>query len=166
MTGIKVGVVLPRPPDDPGEWLTEAVAFEAAGAGALWLDHGRAPLLDPLVLTAALAAVTYRAQLVAAVPQAVPAMLATVERLSRGRLALIGTGTVHRLPDGSYEEDGAGRWTPAAVPLGRAAWRETLRRARERGDHGVLVPAAPALIDMLRNPEDPGGRHDLHIAQG
>ncbi|TMR08422.1 LLM class flavin-dependent oxidoreductase, partial [Nonomuraea zeae] len=86
---VRVGVVLPRP-GDLGEWLSEAVAFEAAGADALWLDHGAEPPLDPLILTAALAAVTYRALLVAAVPETAGSRaLATAERLSRGRLALI-----------------------------------------------------------------------------
>ncbi|MFI7700336.1 LLM class flavin-dependent oxidoreductase [Nonomuraea sp. NPDC049480] len=185
--GVKVGVVLPRPPDEPGEWLTDAVAFEAAGADALWVEHGAAPSLDPLTLTAALAAMTYRSLLAVAVPQTpAPQALATVQRLSRGRLALIvdagsdegrvgagdeagsdGVGTVVRLAGGgAYEEAGAGRWAPVAVPLGRPAWRETLRLAAERGDQGVLVPADPRLIDLLRNPDDPGGRHDLQLAQG
>ncbi|MGP4099535.1 hypothetical protein, partial [Nonomuraea sp. KM90] len=65
--GVGVGIVLPRPQGDPGEWLTDAVAFEAAGADALWVEHGSAPALDPLTLTAALAAVTYRSLLVVAV---------------------------------------------------------------------------------------------------
>ncbi|WP_188189963.1 hypothetical protein [Nonomuraea sp. SYSU D8015] len=171
---VRVGVVLPRPQEDPGEWLTDAVAFEAAGAHALWVEHGAAPSLDPLTLTAALAALTYRSLLAVAVPQApAPQALATVERLSRGRLALIadqpqtGTRTMVRIAEGeAYEEAGAGRWVPVAVPAGRPAWRETLRLAAERGDHGVLVPADPRLLDLLRNPDDPGGRHDLQLAQG
>lgn len=195
--GVRVGVVLPRPQEEPGEWLTDAVAFEAAGAHALWVEHGAAPALDPLTLAAALAALTYRSLLVVSVPQEPsPQALATVERLSRGRLALIvapdggqagvapdggqagegwrsaddsegGLRTVVRVMDGAaYEEAGAGRWTPVAVPDGRVAWRETLRLAAERGDHGVLVPADPRLLDLLRNPDDPGGRHDLQLAQG
>ncbi|GAA2205269.1 hypothetical protein GCM10009850_007840 [Nonomuraea monospora] len=244
---VRVGIVLPRPAGDPGEWLTEAVAFEAAGADALWVEHGAAPELDPLTLTAALAAVTYRALLVVAVApdDGRSHALATVERLSRGRLALIGEvsgmRTVVRLEDGGYREgaskgegegegvgEGAGeseseavsegggagggasegvnegeeagggagegvsegggagegvsegvdesggtgeggggrRWVPVGVPGGRAAWREALREAEERGHHGVLVPADPRLLDLLRNPEDPGGRHDLQLAQG
>lgn len=251
---IKVGVVLPRPPDDPGEWLGAAAAFEAAGADALWLDHGRAPRHDPLVLVAALAALTYRARLVAAVTEAHPAALTTLAHLSRNRLALIaedpenpenpenpegredpdpddpdgpadagvtgepgdrvapggpdelgssggaaglggsggssglgglgglggssglggsggvggvgeGIGVVWRLADGSYREE-LGRWSPAPVPLGRTAWRETLRQAAERGEYGVLVPADPRLLDLLRNPDDPEGRQDLQLAQG
>ncbi|WP_171074311.1 LLM class flavin-dependent oxidoreductase [Nonomuraea basaltis] len=172
---VKVGVVLPRPQADPGEWLSDAVAFEAAGADALWVEHGAAPSLDPLTLAAALAAMTYRSLLAVAVPQTpAPQALATVEQLSRGRLVLIedgprpgGVRTVVRLAGGgTYEEAGAGRWTPVAVPLGRPAWREALRLAAEHGDHGVLVPADPRLLDLLRNPDDPGGRHDLQLAQG
>ncbi|GAA4986980.1 hypothetical protein HD597_007414 [Nonomuraea thailandensis] len=196
---VRVGVVLPRPQGDPGAWLTDAVAFEAAGADALWVEHGAAPELDPLTLAAALAAVTYRTLLVVAV---VPDpgrshALATVERLSRGRLVLIGAAderdadegvvgrTVMRLEDGGYQERSAegsgdegapedasgeggwvGRWAPVGVPAGRAAWREVLLAAAARGDRGVLVPADPRLLDLLRNPEDPEGRHDLQLAQG
>ncbi|MFC7106255.1 hypothetical protein ACFQQB_41065 [Nonomuraea rubra] len=182
------------------------MAFEAAGADALWVEHGAAPRLDPLTLAAALAAVTYRSLLVVAVPEAGRShALATVERLSRGRLALIGDAgegaavrTVVRREDGSYHErletegkqasegkhaseaegkgaregedggegQGGGRWVPVAVPAGRAAWRESLQAAAARGDRGVLVPADPRLLDLLRNPEDPEGRHDLQLAQG
>lgn len=165
---VKVGIVLPRPQDDPGEWLTEAVAFEAAGADALWVEHGAKPVLDPLTLTAALAAVTYRSMLVVAVVRDYDEhALETVRRLSRGRLALITDSgdSTERTVMGVGEGEG-GRWVPVAVPSGRAAWRETLRLAAERGDPGVLVPADPRLLDLLRNPDDPGGRHDLQLAQG
>ena len=178
---VRVGVVLPRPYGDPGEWLVEAVAFEAAGADALWVEHGAAPEFEPLTLTAALAALTYRSLLAVAVrPEASAHALATVRRLSRDRLALITEKSlitekpedaspakvVRRLEDGAYAEGGAGRWVPVAVPAGRAAWRVTLREAAERGDHGVLVPADPRLLDLLRNPDDPEGRLDLQLAQG
>ncbi|HEX4814621.1 MAG TPA: hypothetical protein VFV66_17920 [Nonomuraea sp.] len=171
---VKVGVALPRPPDDPGEWLIDAVAFEDAGADALWVEHGAAPSLDPITLAAALAALTYRSLLVVAVAEPPPPnVLATVERLSRGRLALLadehdpaGPGVVRVAGGEAYEQVGLGRWAPVAVPAGRVAWREALRAAAGRGEHGVLVPADPRLLDLLRNPEDPGGRHDLQLAQG
>lgn len=162
---IAVGIVLARPQDDPRQWLGDAVAFEAAGADALWMDHGRSPRLDPLVLTAALAALTYRALLVTAMPQPHAEALSTIAFLSRDRFALIGEAGVRRLDDGAYQAE-AGRWSPVPVPQGRAAWRETVRLAMERGDHGVLVPADPRLLDLLRNPDDPGGRQDLQLAQG
>jgi hypothetical protein len=28
------------------------------------------------------------------------------------------------------------------------------------------VPAGPRLLDLLRNPDDPGDRRDLYLAQG
>jgi hypothetical protein len=207
-TIVKVGVLLPPPPDELGEWLADAAAFEAAGAGALWIDSGQT--LDPLTLTAALAAITYRTLLVTALPDGVaePLALATVKRLGRGRLAL-STGpdgwaklaadepdlTVFRPMDVPMEEvpadgpadgppgvpaDGppaapAGgflampaeaSWVRVPPPAGRAAWRTALAEAAKRGDQGLLVPADPRLLDILRNPGDPGGRQDLHFAQG
>ncbi|NRQ39650.1 hypothetical protein HII36_48650 [Nonomuraea sp. NN258] len=193
--GVAVGVVMAGPPQgELGEWLADAVAFEAAGADALWLDHRAVPPqdppdpadpkqpadppnppdpADPLVLVAALAALTYRSLLVVAVPPPAPAALATLVRLSRDRLVLVTDGNpphdpcpyVRRLPDGGYQAE-TGRWTAVEVPQGRGAWREALRAAAGRGDRGVLVPADPRVLDLLRNPGDPAGRHDLHLAQG
>lgn len=57
-------------------------------------------------------------------------------------------------------------WVAAAVPDGRATWYGALLAAAERRVHGVVVPADPRLLDMLRNPEDPGGRADLQLAMG
>jgi len=150
---VKIGVLLPRPPDEFGEWLADATAFEAAGADALWIDPG--PTADPLTLAAALAALTYRSLLVTTLADGVaePRALATVKRLSRDRFALSA--------DGEWEH-----WLRVPPPTGRAAWRETLADATERGAPGLLVPADSRLLDMLRNPVDPGGRQDLHIAQG
>jgi hypothetical protein len=185
-TVVKVGVLLPPPPDELGEWLADAAAFEAAGADALWIDPG--PALDPLTLTAALAAITYRSLLVTALPDAAaePLALATVKRLGRGRLAL-STGPdgwakladqvdqdpdliVFRPADATPEDfltaPGGGAWTRVPPPEGRAAWRTVLAAAAERGDQGLLVPADPRLLDLLRNPGDPGGRQDLQLAQG
>jgi len=65
-------------------------------------------------------------------------------------------------------EEGAGprQWVPVPAPQGRAAWRAALAEAGARGAHGVLVAADPRLLDILRNPDDPGDRHDLQLAQG
>jgi hypothetical protein len=156
---VKIGVLLPQPPEELGEWLADATAFEAAGADALWINPG--PDCDPLTLTAALAALTYRSLLVMELPSATidtelaeaePVALATVNRLSRGRLTL--------------SADASDSWVRVPPPENRAAWRETLAAAAERGDHGLLVPADPRLLDLLRNPGDPGGRADLQLAQG
>jgi hypothetical protein len=179
---VKIGILLARQVDDIGEWLADADAFDAAGADALWVHLGNAPELDPLAVTAALAAVTVRATLVAVLPagEVSPASArthATIARLSHGRLRI-----AHDLPSGSpavpgpraaggsfpagYELEAAGAWTSTSYPDGRAAWRTMLAEAAERGTRGLLVPADPRLIDILRNPDDSGGRMDLYLAQG
>jgi hypothetical protein len=59
---VQVGAAPARPPDELGEWLADAAAFEAAfeaaGADALCIDVAAEPEFDPLAVTAALAAVT------------------------------------------------------------------------------------------------------------
>jgi hypothetical protein len=170
---VRIVVVLARRPADLSEWLADGAAFDAAGADALWIEPD--PPLDPLALTAALAAVTYRSLLVCAVSSPAPATaVSTVEMLSHGRLRLLAgdTGAVRRI-DGDpavYEyrhgPDGTQRWVAVPAPDGRTGWRTTLAEATEGGVDGVLVPADPRLIDILRNPDDPGQRLDLHLAQG
>jgi hypothetical protein len=152
MTAMKVGVLLPAPGEDLGGWLAGAAAFDTAGANALWIDA--AGDLDPLVVTAALAALTYRSLLVTAVPVgAGDRMVETVVRLSRGRF----------VDAAAFPED---QWERIAWSGGRAAWRSAVAEAAERGAGGLLVPAGPQLLDMLRNPNDPGERQDLQLAQG
>jgi hypothetical protein len=188
---VKVGVRLAQRPDDLGEWLIDGVAFEAAGADALWVDLASEPELDPLAATAALAALTFRSLLVTTLPaHSVPPLvlartLATIERLSRGRLRILsavphqdladvapGLAVFMRVPGEveSFEHtagpDEAERWISAPPPDGRAAWRATLRDTAERGFRGLVVPAGPRLLDVLRNPDDDGYRHDLQLAQG
>lgn len=189
---VKVGVRLVRQPDNLAEWLTDGSAFEAAGAHALWVDLASEPRLDPLAVMAALAALTFRSLLVTTLPaynvppQALVRTLATIGRLSRGRLRILagadpfaeftdgdpGPGTFRRVP-GDIEcfehtdgPDEAERWVSAPAPDGRAAWRATLLDAGERGFRGLVVPADPRLLDILRNPDDHGDRHDLQLAQG
>jgi hypothetical protein len=190
---LEVGVLLARRPEELGEWLADARAFEAAGAAALWVDPDPETGLDPLALLAALAALTSEALLVAATLPGPPAAalagtLATVARLSHGRLALAadagrlgeltallpGCDAFRRLPGtpAAFErlrgedEAGGGRWVQAAAPESRAAWRAALADAEAGGAAGLLVPAGPRLLDILRHPEDPGGRQDLQLAQG
>jgi hypothetical protein len=192
---VQVGVLLDRRPEELGEWLADARAFEAAGAAALWVDPHPDTGLDPLALLAALAALTAEALLVA--PEPAPGdrpgpALATVARLSRRRLALAadpdrlgelaalvpGCDAFRRLPGtppafervrGEDRAEGLGqaeRWVQAAPPDSRAAWRAALADAQAAGAAGLLVPAGPRLLDILRHPEDPLGRQDLQLAQG
>ena len=187
---VRVGVVLARPPDELGEWLADAAAFEAAGADALCLDAAPEPELDPLALTAALAAVTFRSLLITGLPAAespaIAGTLGTIGRLSRGRLRILADGippgelaalalhpgVFRRVPGdpGAFEHrHGPGeaeRWISVPSPDSRAAWRQTLLDASARAPAGVLVPAGPRLLDILRHPDAPGGRHDLRLAQG
>lgn len=58
------------------------------------------------------------------------------------------------------------RWLRVPSPDSRAAWRATTLDAVGRGYARVVVPANPRLLDILRNPEEPGERVDLHLAQG
>jgi len=182
---VKVGVRLARPPDDLGEWLADGSAFEAAGADALCIDPGPDSPLDPLILTAGLATLTFRSLLITTVPGPPAARartLATIGRLSRGRLAILAGADPVGIPpelrvfrpvpgDPDVVEhmngsDPVQRWVSVGCPDGRAAWRETLLDVTERGFQGLLVPADPRLLDILRNPDDPGYRHDLQLPQG
>jgi Luciferase-like monooxygenase len=158
---VKVAVLLTIDPHNVGGWLADGAAFDAAGADVLWIDHGPDPELDPLALMAALAVVTSRSNLVTISPPsdgpaaAHARSLTTVDRLSHGRL--------------SFHADGPAethRWFAAPPPDSRAAWRLMLAEAAEGGFEGVLVPANPRLLDILRNPEEPGERRDLFLAQG
>jgi hypothetical protein len=182
--------VLARPPDELGEWLADAAAFEAAGADALCLDAAPEPGLDPLALTAALAAVTFRSLLITGLPAAespaIARALGTIGRLSRGRLRILADaippgelaglalrlGVFRRIPGDAeafehvHGPGEAERWISVPPPDSRAAWRQTLLDASGRGPAGLLVPAGPRLLDILRNPGDQGGRHDLRLAQG
>ena len=187
---VRVGVVLARPPDELGEWLADAAAFEAAGADALGLDAAPEPELDPLALTAALAAVTFRSLLITGLPAAegpaVAATLGTIGRLSHGRLRILADaippgeladialrlGVFRRLSrdpevfEHTRAPEEAERWISVPSPDSRAAWRQTLLDASGYDPAGLLVPAGPRLLDILRNPDDHGGRSDLQLAQG
>lgn len=189
---VKVGVLLAGRPQELGEWLADAGAWEAAGADAIWVDPAPEAGLDPLALLAALAGLTSRTLLVGEVrisgspSEALGRTLTTIGRLSHGRLALLadpeqaeelgalapGLAAFQRLPGdpGAFVrvgEDGvAERWVQIPPPESRAAWRVALAEAAEGGTGGLLVPAGPRLLDMLRNPDDPGERRDLQLAQG
>jgi alkanesulfonate monooxygenase SsuD/methylene tetrahydromethanopterin reductase-like flavin-dependent oxidoreductase (luciferase family) len=157
---LKIGIVLDPPGGEPGQWLADSAAFEAAGADALWIDCGSE--LDPVPLTAALAAVTYRSRLLVRVPEPLPDRTrVTLERLSRGRLEIV-------IEEDHPDEDqaGEGAWLPVPVPESRAAWQATIADAGEQGFPGVLVPADPRMLDLLRNPGQLVDRRDLEIAQG
>ena len=147
---MRIGVAL-NPPTDISAWLADGAAFDAAGADALWLDVRADGELDPFVLAAALAAVTYRCQLVVDLPDE-PKARQTLANVSRGRVL------------GAHDE--ADRWERVEVPAGRAAWREAMAEAKGRGVYGLVVASDPRLLDLLRNPDDEIDRRDLQLAAG
>jgi hypothetical protein len=189
---VKVGVRLDAQPDTLGEWLADGAAYDAAGADALWIDLASGAQLDAVALAAALAVMSARSQVVVVFGQAerpspeLARSIDTVRRLSHQRLALAAeperaealADLVPDLPILRREPDGSGwvdpraadgelsRWIATPAPEGRSAWRETRARAAARGAHGVVVPSGPLLLDVLRNPGEPGGRRDLRLAQG
>ena len=168
MPNARVGVRL-GPPDEVTAWIAQGAAFDAAGADSLWLDLRELPEFDPYVLTAALAAVTYRSRLIllpAEEPAKEDSKATTLAAVCRGRLVL----GVEQDEDGAFDlgedEAEARRWEHVEFPDGRAAWRTALAGATERGVHGLIVPADPRLLDLLRNPDEEIDRSDLQLASG
>src|SRR5438128_4189979 len=158
---MKVGVVFPSRLEEPGEFLADARAMETAGVDSIWLqdqNHG----LDPLLMLAAIAAVTSRLRLGLIPDTPSPLVgedrgggfdqrqISTLQQLSRNRLVESSTESWHRVD----------------VPADREAWAITLERAQQEGAHGVLVPSDPRLLDILRHPDDAIDRSDLILAQG
>ena len=220
---VKIGVRLPRRIDDAGEYLADARALDAAGVDSLWLDdEGH----EPWLVLAGIAAVTGSARLVVPVsvvdaraPEVLAARLATLQRLSRGRVVLGVADTdalehvLHiareatcrtlfeatderraalaaRAADGvvgiDVSPDRARAWltstlelrrregvadpfelwTRAAMPEDPVQWRELRRTYEDAGATGLILPADPRLLDMLRNGDEEDDRSDLQLAQG
>ncbi len=149
---MKVGVLFPSRFEDPGEFLADARAMEAAGADSVWMEDGDG--LDPKLTLAAIAAVTSRLRL-GLIRKSRPRpnveldrQMETLQRLSRQRVI---TDTQ--------------RWRRVDVPVDREAWVVTLAEA-EPDVEGVLVPMDPRLLDILRHPDEAIDRSDLLLAQG
>ena len=149
---MKVGVVFPSRFEDPGNFLADARAMEAAGVDSVWMEDGGG--LDPMLALAAVAAVTGQLRLGiirAATPRPnveLDRRMETLQQLSRQRVT-----TDHQ------------RWRRVEVPADRAAWAKTLEDADPDVD-GVLVPMDPRLLDILRHPDEAIDRSDLLLAQG
>ena len=160
---MKAGVLLPNRFEDPGEFLADARAMEAAGADSVWMEDGDG--YDPMLALAAIAAVTGKVRLGLILPDApspetggLDRGFETLQRLSRNRVI-----TLFPSPSGGLS--GAERWRRVEVPEDRDAWARTLEQAHPDFD-GVLVPLDPRLLDILRHPEDVIDRSDLQLAQG
>jgi hypothetical protein len=159
---MKMGAELRLGDSDPGELFADARALEAAGADSLWIlardDQ------DAWILAAALAATTWRVRIVVVGAVERGPTRVTVERLSRGRLA-IGEPSADAtlVPDAEGKVE---RWSICELPVGRAEWK-TLRAEREaQGFAGIVLPNDPRLLDLLRNPDVEDDRQDLKLAFG
>ena len=155
---MKIGVEL-RLSGDPGELFADARAFETAGAESFW-PAGDA---DRLVLLAAIAAITWRARLVAV--GAVDAQAArALERLSRGRFVVASReGEEFLLPGAEGERE---RWKFLPFPESREAWSELRAKHEADGVAGLVLPNDPRLLDLIRNPDVQDDRADLKLAFG
>ena len=160
---MRVGVLLPSRFEDPGEFLADARAMEAAGADSIWLEDGDG--YDPMLALAACAAVTGKLRLGLILPDSPSPSgggsargFETLQHLSRLR-AVVGVSQGGKIVSGNE------KWQRVEVPADRDAWARTLEQAHPDFD-GVLVPMDPRLLDILRHPEDAIDRSDLLLAQG
>jgi hypothetical protein len=170
---MKVGVLLPSRFEDPGEFLADARAMEAAGADSIWLEEGNG--YDPMLALAAIAAVTGGLRL-GLIRSSTPRpnveldrRMETLQHLSRQRVITLVSSDVSPSPVRGGARggglSGSERWVRVEVPADREAWARSLEQAHPDFD-GVLVPLDPRLLDILRNPEGAIDRPDLQLAQG
>jgi alkanesulfonate monooxygenase SsuD/methylene tetrahydromethanopterin reductase-like flavin-dependent oxidoreductase (luciferase family) len=164
---MKVGVLLPSRFEDPGDFLADARAMEAAGADSVWLEEGDG--YDPMLALAAIAAVTGQLRL-GLIRGSTPRpnveldrRMETLQHLSRQRVITLVTSPSGGGQGGGFS--GTERWRRVEVPADREAWARTLEQAQPDFD-GVLVQLDPRLLDILRHPEDAIDRSDLMLAQG
>ena len=155
---MKIGVEL-RLSGDPGELFADARALETAGADSLW----PAGDVDRLMVLAALAAVTWRARLVA-VGAVDPEAARALDRLSRGRLVVASSdGEEFVLAGAEGERE---RWKSLPFPESREAWNELRAKHQADGLSGLVLPNDPRLLDLIRNPDVKDDRQDLKLAFG
>jgi Luciferase-like monooxygenase len=149
---MKIGVLFSTRFEDPGEFLADARAMEAAGVDSVWLQDDPDGL-DPVLVLAAAAAVTGQVRLGLVSASGSQADLAqarsleTLQVISRDRLI---TATE--------------QWQRVRVPADREEWAKTLQETKDA--EGVMVPMNPRLLDILRHPDDVIDRSDLILAQG
>jgi hypothetical protein len=164
---MKVGVLLPSRFEDPGEFIADGRAMEAAGVDSVWMEDDGGH--DPLLALAAIAAVTGQLRLglilgSMPLPNApLDRRMETLQHLSRQRVITLVPSPSGGGQGGGFS--GTERWRRIEVPVDREAWAKTLEQAAADAD-GVIVPLDPRLLDILRHPEDAIDRSDLQLAQG
>jgi Luciferase-like monooxygenase len=163
---MKIGVLFPSRFEDPGEFLADARAMEAAGVDSVWLEEtGNG--LDPMLVLAAIAAVTSQLRLGLIHGDVPTSDQAQIPSPARGGGSGWGHSQIDTLQQLSRQRliTGAERWRRVDVPADREAWAKTLESADGAAD-GVLVPMDARLLDILRHPHDVIDRSDLILAQG
>jgi alkanesulfonate monooxygenase SsuD/methylene tetrahydromethanopterin reductase-like flavin-dependent oxidoreductase (luciferase family) len=160
---MKIGVLFPSRFEDPGDFLADARAMEAAGVDSVWMEDDGGH--DPIVALAAIAAVTGQLCLGLILPNSSAAFetlswrgFETIQQLSRRR-GMVGVSQGGKIVTPTNE------WRRVEVPADREAWAQTLEQAQADSE-GVIVPMDPRLLDMLRHPDDAIDRPDLQLAQG
>jgi alkanesulfonate monooxygenase SsuD/methylene tetrahydromethanopterin reductase-like flavin-dependent oxidoreductase (luciferase family) len=73
---------------------------------------------------------------------------------------------IRRLREESKLTEPFESWSRIKVPDDREQWQRTLREYEAAGAYGVIVPADPKLLDLLRNVDGDDDRSDLQLAQG
>jgi alkanesulfonate monooxygenase SsuD/methylene tetrahydromethanopterin reductase-like flavin-dependent oxidoreductase (luciferase family) len=145
---LRISVELPADFASAGEFLADAQAYEAAGAEAVWLAPS-SDGLERLTLLAAVAAVTARVRLAAALdaagpwpPEALAGVARTLDRLSRDRVVL---GVEAGGEDGRARELVAAlRSVGSTRPILLAGAGEAAATLAARLGDGLLHPAGDA----------------------
>jgi alkanesulfonate monooxygenase SsuD/methylene tetrahydromethanopterin reductase-like flavin-dependent oxidoreductase (luciferase family) len=57
-------------------------------------------------------------------------------------------------------------WAAVKMPDDRESWRRTRQDYEAAGATGIILPADPRLLDLLRNGDEDDDRSDLGLAQG
>ncbi len=137
---MKVGVLFPSRFEDPGEFLADGRAMEAAGVDSVWMEDDGGH--DPMLALAAIAAVIGQLCLGLILPNSSSAFetvswrgFETLQHLSRKR-GMVGVSQGGKIIRGSEE------WLRVDVPEDREAWARTLEQAQTEFD-GVIVPMDP-----------------------
>jgi hypothetical protein len=166
---LKIGVRLPRQFEDSGDYLADARAMDSAGADSLWLgDNG----YDPWLLLAGMATITSRIRLIAPVSSAerravaeLGGRVATLSRLSRGRMALAVSGVAEN-PAGIDEVIELARRSQCCVILEAAGDRGVGQADGLVGfdESPELFRAAVARVTKLRERERLTGPFELWAA--
>ena len=160
---MKVGVLLPSRFEDPGEFLADARAMEAAGVDSVWMEDGDGD--DPMLALAAIAAVTAKVRLGLILPDAPSPTAGGLDRAFETLQHLSQNRVITLFPSPSGGLSGIERWRRVELPTDRDAWARTLEDGQSDFD-GVIVPLDPRLLDILRHPEEAIDRSDLMLAQG